>query len=105
MYTLQGLFLVTHPVKLSPWGFTAVLGAGLLGYYIFRATNNQKDIVRKANGKVNIWGKPATFIRAKYTTVDGQKYVDWSTHLLPLLTSQARELAAHVRLLGPRSSL
>jgi 7-dehydrocholesterol reductase len=94
MYTLQGLFLVTHPVDLPWWQFGAVLATGLLGYYIFRMTNNQKDIVRKANGNVNIWGKPATFIRAAYKTSDGK------VHESLLLTSGFWGLARHFNYLG-----
>jgi len=94
MYTLQGLFLVTHPVQLPWWQFGLVLGMGLLGYYIFRATNNQKDIVRKANGKTSIWGKPATFIRVAYKTVDGK------VHDSLLLTSGFWGLARHFNYLG-----
>jgi len=94
MYTLQGLFLVTHPVQLPWWQFGFVLGMGLLGYYIFRATNNQKDIVRKANGKIDIWGKPATYIRVAYKTVDGK------VHDSLLLTSGFWGLARHFNYLG-----
>lgn len=61
MYTLQGLYLVTHPVQLSHFELAAVVVLGVIGYSIFRLTNNQKDTVRKANGKIDIWGKPATY--------------------------------------------
>jgi 7-dehydrocholesterol reductase len=81
MYTLQTHYLVRNPTQLSTAHATAVLMIGALGYYIFRETNNQKDIVRKTDGKCTIWGKPATFIRTKYITSDGK------THSSILLTS------------------
>ncbi|KAJ3084617.1 hypothetical protein HK102_000606 [Quaeritorhiza haematococci] len=72
MYTLQSHYLVRNPVDMSTPYFLFVFGMGMLGYYIFRATNNQKDIVRKTDGKCTIWGKPATFIRTEYATSDGK---------------------------------
>ena len=47
MYTLQGLFLASHPVQLSPAGCVAVLSLGLGGYLLFRAVNAEKDRFRK----------------------------------------------------------
>lgn len=70
MYTLQSQYLVRNPVNMSPLFFTAVLGLGLFGYYIFRTVNNQKDLCRKTQGKCLIWGKPAVFITASYKSSD-----------------------------------
>ncbi|KAI9360037.1 ergosterol biosynthesis ERG4/ERG24 [Zopfochytrium polystomum] len=72
MYTLQSHYLVRNPVDLSPGYFSAVLGLGLLGYYIFRAVNHQKDVVRSSDGKCNIWGKPARVLRTEFVTSDGK---------------------------------
>lgn len=47
MYTLQGLFLSSHPVQLSPAGCIGVLGLGLGGYALFRCVNREKDRFRK----------------------------------------------------------
>jgi hypothetical protein len=47
MYTLQGLFLSTHPVVLSNIGCVGVLTLGLGGYALFRAVNAAKDRFRK----------------------------------------------------------
>ena len=74
MYTLQSHYLVKNPVQLPWWGAAAVFAMGMFGYYIFRAVNHQKDIVRRADGNCMIWGKPAKFIRANYTTLDGKKH-------------------------------
>jgi len=70
MYTLQGLFLVFHPVELSTEYAFFVLTLGLLGFYIFASANNQKDKFRK-NGHAEIWGRSPKSINATYTTLDG----------------------------------
>ncbi|KAJ3119056.1 hypothetical protein HDU96_003231 [Phlyctochytrium bullatum] len=72
MYTLQSHFLVRHPIDLSWPYFALTLGVGLAGYYIFRAVNNQKDLVRSTDGKCNIWGRPAKVIRTEFQTSDGK---------------------------------
>lgn len=46
MYTLQSHYLVRDPVHLSNFLFCSILALGLLGYFIFRGTNHQKDLVR-----------------------------------------------------------
>lgn len=74
MYTLQSHYLVRNPIELGTVHSLVVLGLGLFGYYIFRAVNYQKDIVRRSKGKCNIWGKPAEVIRAVYKSTDGSKH-------------------------------
>ncbi|KAJ3181888.1 hypothetical protein HDU85_003403 [Gaertneriomyces sp. JEL0708] len=74
MYTLQSHYLVRNPVDMNWAYFALVLFIGLSGYYIFRAVNHQKDIVRRTNGECQIWGKPAKVIRTEYTTSDGKKH-------------------------------
>ncbi|KDQ17585.1 hypothetical protein BOTBODRAFT_64052 [Botryobasidium botryosum FD-172 SS1] len=81
MYTLQAHYLLRNPVDLSTTAFTALLALGLIGYVIFRIANDQKRLARGSDGKCTIWGKPAKFIRAKYTTADG------ATHQSLLLIS------------------
>lgn len=46
VYSLQARYLVDHPVYLSPLHLAAVLGVQLLGYWIFRSSNGQKDAFR-----------------------------------------------------------
>jgi 7-dehydrocholesterol reductase len=74
LYTFQTHYLVQNPVDLSLPFLLATLGLGSVGYYIFRETNNQKDIARATEGKGKIWGQPITFIRTKYTTSDGTEH-------------------------------
>nr|CAG8628631.1 10273_t:CDS:2 [Entrophospora candida] len=64
--------IVRNTVDL-PWvNFFVILSIGLAGYYIFRAVNHQKDVVRKTNGNCKIWGKPAKVIKTQYLTSDGK---------------------------------
>jgi len=94
MYTLQGYYLVTNPITLSTPYFLLVLTGALTGYYIFRASNEQRHRFRKLNGKMTIWGKPAEYITAYYTTGDGRK------HQSLLLTSGFWGLSRHFNYLG-----
>lgn len=71
MYTLQAQYLCYNPVDLSLGACVSILSLGLSGYYIFRATNHQKDLVRSNDGNVMIWGKKAEVIRTTYKTSDG----------------------------------
>lgn len=73
MYTLQGFFLVYHPIILTNVEVISIMGLGLLGYYIFRSVNHQKDYFRTNDGKCNIWGKPAEYVDAKFVTADGKQ--------------------------------
>lgn len=72
MYTLQGLFLVFHPIELPTYYALFVLALGILGFWIFLSSNNQKDRFRSKDGKVLIWGKEPSFIPCMYTTKDGE---------------------------------
>lgn len=72
MYTLQAQYLYYNPVDLSHVSVVAILSIGLIGYYIFRATNHQKDVVRSNDGNVMIWGKKAEVIRTTFKTSDGK---------------------------------
>ncbi|KAI9827951.1 MAG: erg24, C-14 sterol reductase [Phylliscum demangeonii] len=45
-YSLQARYLAVHPVQLGPARALAILGLQALGYYIFRAANNQKHRFR-----------------------------------------------------------
>ncbi|KAJ3389883.1 hypothetical protein HDU92_000828 [Lobulomyces angularis] len=72
MYTLQSHYLVRNPIDLSWEYFSLVFFIGHFGYYVFRATNWQKDVVRRTNGDCLIWGKKAKVIRTKFETSDGK---------------------------------
>lgn len=72
--TPQGLYLVYHPVQLPTHYALGVLLLGLLGYYIFRMTNHQKDLFRRTDGRCLIWGRKPKAIECSYTSADGQKH-------------------------------
>lgn len=74
LYTLQVQYLARYPTHLTSPQALAILTLGLTGYAIFRSANHQRDCVRGKDGKVNIWGKPAEFIRCKYRTADGKEH-------------------------------
>ena len=46
IYSLQARYLAVYPVNLGPWGVGGILAVQGLGYYIFRAANNQKNRFR-----------------------------------------------------------
>ncbi|XP_041741153.1 7-dehydrocholesterol reductase [Coregonus clupeaformis] len=94
LYTLQGLYLVYNPVQLSTAHAAAVLLLGLVGYYIFRSTNHQKDLFRRTEGKCSIWGKKPTFIECAYRSGDG------SLHHSKLMTSGFWGVTRHLNYTG-----
>ena len=49
VYSLQARYLVFNQVELGPMWTAAVVAANLLGYYIFRAANGEKNDFR--NGR------------------------------------------------------
>ena len=49
VYSLQARYLAFHPVELGPLWTAAILVTNLIGYYIFRDANREKNDFR--NGK------------------------------------------------------
>lgn len=97
MYTLQSCYLLHNPIILPWWGVVFILALGLSGYSMFRLTNTQKDYFRremKQNGSCVIWGKPAKYIPAEYTTSLGEQKQSY------LLTSGWWGLARHFNYLA-----
>ncbi|KAM5249008.1 7-dehydrocholesterol reductase isoform 2-T2 [Ctenodactylus gundi] len=94
LYTLQGLYLVYHPVQLSTPHAMGVLLLGLVGYYIFRMANHQKDLFRRTDGRCLIWGQKPKVIECSYMSADGQK------HHSKLLVSGFWGVARHLNYTG-----
>nr|XP_028584615.1 7-dehydrocholesterol reductase isoform X1 [Podarcis muralis] len=94
LYTLQGLYLVYHPVHLATSSAVGILLFGLVGYYIFRMTNHQKDLFRRTDGNCKIWGRKPKYIECSYTSTDGIK------HHSKLLTSGFWGVARHFNYTG-----
>ncbi len=49
VYSLQARYLVFNPIEPGPFYSMAIIGVNLLGYYIFRAANGEKNDFR--NGR------------------------------------------------------
>jgi len=73
-YTLQGIYLAYHPVDLGEVKTYSILVLGLVGYYIFRSANAQKDQFRKSPDTYKIAGMPAKYIKCSYFSSDGKKF-------------------------------
>jgi len=73
LYTNCTFYLVSHPIQLNPIAFYAILFAGILSVYINYNVDEQRQKFRKNNGNINIWGKKATYIDAKFQTVQGEE--------------------------------
>uniref|UniRef100_A0A2D4KLN3 7-dehydrocholesterol reductase n=1 Tax=Micrurus paraensis TaxID=1970185 RepID=A0A2D4KLN3_9SAUR len=91
---LQGLYLVYHPVQLTTNYAVGILLLGLVGYYIFRMTNHQKDLFRRTDGNCKIWGKKPKYIECAYTSASGIK------HYSKLLISGFWGIARHFNYTG-----
>ena len=46
LYSLQARYLVFNPIGLGPLYTSLIVGVNLLGYYIFRAANGEKNSFR-----------------------------------------------------------
>ena len=70
-YTFTTYYLINHPPQLSPFlaGFIFLLG--ILFIYLNYQVDAQKETF-KANDQAPIWGKPPTYITARYEK-DGQE--------------------------------
>ncbi|KAG7268558.1 hypothetical protein CRUP_036315 [Coryphaenoides rupestris] len=82
-------------LSLSAAAAGGVLALGLVGYYVFRATNHQKDAFRRTDGTCAIWGRrPPAFIECSYRSADG------GVHRSRLLTSGFWGVARHFNYTG-----
>jgi len=72
-YTLVSFYLVNHPHDYPLACAAAILGLGLFSVWANFDADNQRLKFRAANGKIEIWGRPASYITANYTTTDGKK--------------------------------
>ena len=64
-YSLQPLYLVSHPEPLPWWGVGGVLLLNSLGYYVFRSSNLQKH--RFSSDPMRpVWGEKPDFIKTEH---------------------------------------
>lgn len=93
-YTLQALYLVHNPIQLPTDMALKVLCIGLFGFYIFCASNNEKDRFKIEGENMRINGKRVSYIPCSYTTADGKE------HKSKLLTSGLWGLCRHINYTG-----
>lgn len=68
----MSLYMVEHSYIQDPRVAVAIIAASLLSIWANYDADKMRADFRKANGKCNIWGKPAEYITAEYTTADGK---------------------------------
>lgn len=54
-YSLQARYLAFHPVELGPMYTVAILAVNLLGYWIFRSSNGEKNDFRNGKNPKSRW--------------------------------------------------
>lgn len=59
-YSVQARYLAFHPVELGPIRTAAIIGVNLLGYWIFRSANNEKNEFRNGNNPKSMLSRPPT---------------------------------------------
>ena len=80
-YCLQAHYLIDRVHDLPVWGAIVITAINLLGIYIFRSVNSQKDNFRRDPDNAKIWGKRAEYLQTKH----GSKLLlsgfwGWSRH-------------------------
>ena len=76
VHNLQTLHLVKSPglAALSWPAVAAWIAVAVVMIYLNYDSDTQRLRVRAANGQCSVWGRPAEFIRATYTTNDGKAH-------------------------------
>ncbi|KAJ6468840.1 7-dehydrocholesterol reductase [Mycena sanguinolenta] len=74
MYTLQAQYLAHCPENLTRTETLIVALVGIFGYWMFRASNEQRTVARCTAGNCVIWRKKPVVITAHYTTSDGKPH-------------------------------
>ncbi|MFW5877221.1 MAG: 7-dehydrocholesterol reductase [Myxococcota bacterium] len=74
IYTVTGLYLVTHPIELPTWLALGIFGAGIAAILVNYQADAQRQRVRATGGATTIWGKTPETIRARYTTATGEEH-------------------------------
>ncbi len=67
-YSLGAFYLIEHVHNLPVWGAVLIVLFSIAGFYIFRASNMQKDRFRKDPDNVLIWGKKPEYLDTKRGT-------------------------------------
>ncbi|CAK9100579.1 7-dehydrocholesterol reductase (7-DHC reductase) (Protein DWARF 5) (Sterol Delta(7)-reductase) [Durusdinium trenchii] len=80
LYTAHTGFLVNHPYQFSTAAAVAQGVFGVLSIWLNYSVDLERQNFRAADGKIKIWGKPAEYIVANYTTDDGKKHSSMLLH-------------------------
>lgn len=72
VYTSMTIYMVDHPVIQTPLSCAAVIFAGIFCVWANYDADAMRVNFRRANGKCKVWGAPAEYITATYTTADGE---------------------------------
>ncbi|MBW1902884.1 MAG: hypothetical protein JRJ20_14850 [Deltaproteobacteria bacterium] len=67
-YCLGAFFLIDHVHSLPFWGASVILLFNIAGFYIFRASNLQKDRFKRDPDNVLIWGRKPESLETKRGT-------------------------------------
>ena len=81
-YTLQARYLAFHPVELGPMRTAAIVGVNLLGYWIFRTANNEKNEFRSGKNPKSMF-IPSLSQRPAQTLFRSQVHGDKAWHQAP----------------------
>ncbi|ATY61451.1 7-dehydrocholesterol reductase [Cordyceps militaris] len=74
LWTLQTQYLALHPVELSWPVVSAAYVVFAFGFLLNHDANEQRAASRRKSGQVTIWGKPARYVKAQYSTTDGKTH-------------------------------
>lgn len=72
IYTSPALFLIHHPIHLSPFLALAIFLAGAVSVIVNFLADRQRQQVRAKNGACLVWKSPPSLIEAIYRTQNGE---------------------------------
>lgn len=73
LYTFSSYYLVAHPPTVSTIGAMIIFALGLVAIMLNYRVDWEKEHFRAHDGKCDLWGRPATYIEAQYTSAAGPK--------------------------------
>ncbi|MFJ1266980.1 7-dehydrocholesterol reductase [Legionella lytica] len=73
IYTSPSMYLVLHPIQLSPWLAATFFILGAAGIIINYLADKQRLVTRATDGNCKVWGKKPVTLVAHYQTTEGAK--------------------------------
>lgn len=74
LYTFASYYLVANPPLMTTWGAVATLLLGLVAITLNYRVDWEKEHFKAENGRCDLWGRPATYIEARYETSKGVRH-------------------------------